>query len=147
MEAASEYQQVIRGEGYAVGDLDALGQGPGFRKVRKGLGVTAFGVNAVVLPAGIESGFHAHERQEELYFVHSGTLEIEFGDGSRERLEAGTFARVDAATMRKLRNVGEEDGVYLCVGGEGGYVGRDGRVPEGDAGPRARPIDASAQES
>ena len=35
--------------------------GPGFRKVRKGLDVTAFGVNAIVMPPGIESGFHYHD--------------------------------------------------------------------------------------
>ncbi len=138
MEASTDYPRVKRGDGYAVGRLDDLGEGPGFRKVRKGLEVTAFGVNAIVMPPGIESGFHAHDIQEELYFVHRGTIEMEFGDGSSERLEPGSFARVDARTMRRLRNVGPGDAVYLCVGGKGGYVGRDGRVPEGDPGPRAR---------
>jgi mannose-6-phosphate isomerase-like protein (cupin superfamily) len=143
MEASTDYPRVIRGEGYAIGDLDALGKGPGFRKVRKGLGVTAFGVNAIVMPVGIESGFHAHDVQEELYFVHRGTLEMEFADGSVQKLGEGSFARVDAPTMRKLRNVGAGDAVYVCVGGKDGYVGRDGRAPEGDAGPRARPIDGA----
>jgi mannose-6-phosphate isomerase-like protein (cupin superfamily) len=129
---ASEYPGVRRGEGYAVAQLEDLGEGPGFRKVRKGLDVTAFGVNAIVMPPGIESGFHYHDVQEELYFLHSGTMEIEFGDGSIERLEAGGFARVDAATVRKLRNVGDVDAVYLCAGGKDGYVGRDGRVREGE---------------
>jgi len=129
---ASEYPGVRRGEGYAVAQLEDLGEGPGFRKVRKGLDVTAFGVNAIVIPPGIESGFHYHDTQEELYFLHSGTIEIEFGDGSVERLEAGGFARVDAATVRKLRNVGDVDAVYLCAGGKDGYVGRDGRVREGE---------------
>jgi mannose-6-phosphate isomerase-like protein (cupin superfamily) len=129
---ASEYPGVRRGEGYAVAQLEDLGEGPGFRKVRKGLDVTAFGVNAIVMPPGIESGFHYHDVQEELYFLHSGTIEIEFGDGSVERLEAGGFARVDAATVRKLRNVGDVDAVYLCAGGKDGYIGRDGRVREGE---------------
>jgi mannose-6-phosphate isomerase-like protein (cupin superfamily) len=129
---ASEYPNVTKGEGYAVANLDDLGEGPGFRKVRKGLEVTAFGVNAIVLPAGLETGFHYHDEQEELYFLHSGTIEIEFGDGSVERLEAGGLARVDAATARNLRNVGEVDAVYLCAGGKDGYVGRDGRVREGE---------------
>ena len=31
-----------------------------------------------------------------------------------------------------LRNVGDSDAIYLCVGGKGGYVGRDGRVPPGE---------------
>ena len=129
---ASEYPGVRRGEGYAVAQLEDLGEGPGFRKVRKGLDVTAFGVNAIVMPPGIESGFHYHDVQEELYFLHSGTIEIEFGDGSVERLEAGGFARVDAATVRKLRNVGDVDAVYLCAGGKDGYIGRDGKVPPGE---------------
>jgi len=128
----SEYPKVSAGEGYAVGDLDALGEGYGFRKVRKGLGVTAFGVNAIVMPPGYESGLHSHERQEELYFVHRGTIEMEFGDGSVERLEQGAFARVDATTARKVRNVGDGDAIYLCAGGKDGYVGRDGRVAEGE---------------
>ncbi len=132
MEASTEYPNVTVGEGYAVGDLDALGEGPGFRKVRKGLGVTAFGVNAIVMPPGYQSGRHLHETQEELYFVHRGALEMQFGDGSAHRLEEGGFARVDAATVRSMRNVGEGEAVYLCVGGKDGYVGRDGRLPEGE---------------
>jgi mannose-6-phosphate isomerase-like protein (cupin superfamily) len=132
MEASSEYPGVRTGEGYAVGSLEDLGEAPGFRKIRKGLGVTAFGVNAIVMPPGIESGFHYHDTQEELYFVHRGTIEMEFGDGSVYTLAEGGLARVDAATVRKIRNVGEVDAVYVCAGGKDGYVGRDGRVPEGE---------------
>jgi mannose-6-phosphate isomerase-like protein (cupin superfamily) len=138
MEASTDYPRVRQGDGYAVGHLDDLGEGPGFRKVRRGLGVTAFGVNAIVLPAGYETGYHAHETQEELYFVYRGPIEIEFIDGSRELLHAGAFARVDAPTMRRLRNPGPEDAIYVCVGGKDGYVGRDAFVPEGGAEPRAR---------
>jgi mannose-6-phosphate isomerase-like protein (cupin superfamily) len=131
-DSSEEYPKVRRGEGYAVANLEDLGEGPGFRKVRKGLDVTAFGVNAIVLPPGIETGFHYHDLQEELYFVHSGTIEMEFGDGSVQRLQAGTFARVDAPTVRKLRNSGDVDAVYLCAGGKDGYIGRDGRVRPGE---------------
>ncbi len=149
MEASTEYSGVRRGEGYAVGQLDDLGDGPGFRKVRKALGVTAFGVNAIVVPSGYESGLHAHTTQEELNFVHRGTIELEFGDGTVERLGDGAFARVDAPTMRKVRNVGDGDAVYVCVGGKDGYVGRDGLLPDGQqaAGPPgaqgAGPVGAS----
>ncbi len=132
MDASSEYPGVRQGDGYAVGNLDDLGDGPGFRKIRKGLGVTAFGVNAIVLPPGIETGFHYHETQEELYFVHRGAVEIEFGDGAVHELSEGSLARVDAATVRKLRNVGDVDAIYVCAGGSDGYVGRDGRVREGE---------------
>ena len=132
MEASSEYPNVTEGAGYAVANLDDLGDGPGFRKVRKGLGVTAFGVNVIVLPPGIETGFHYHDVQEELYFVHRGTIEMEFGDGSVQRLGEGGMARVEAATVRKIRNAGDVDAVYLCAGGKDGYIGRDGRVRPGD---------------
>lgn len=132
MEASTEYPGVTVGDGYAVAHLEDLGDGPGFRKVRKGLGVTAFGVNVIVLPPGIETGFHYHDVQEELYFVHRGAIEMEFGDGSVQRLGEGGMARVDAATVRKIRNVGELDAVYLCAGGKDGYIGRDGRVREGE---------------
>jgi mannose-6-phosphate isomerase-like protein (cupin superfamily) len=129
---ASEYPKVSSGDGYAVGGLEDLGDGYGFRKVRKGLGVTAFGINAIVMPAGYETGVHYHDEQEELYFVHRGEMEIEFGDGSVHRLCEGAFARVDASTLRKLRNVGEGDAIYVCAGGKDGYVGRDGKLPDGE---------------
>jgi len=133
---ASEYPEVTVGEGYAVATLDALGDGPGFRKVRKGLEVAAFGVNAIVLPVGVGTGFHYHDLQEELYFVHRGSIEMEFGDGSVHRLGEGGFARVDAPTVRRVRNVGEGDAIYLCAGGKDGYVGRDGNAVGGWADAR-----------
>jgi mannose-6-phosphate isomerase-like protein (cupin superfamily) len=136
----TDYPNVRRGEGYAAGHLDDLGDGPGFRKVRKGLDVSAFGVNAIVLPAGIETGFHFHDTQEELYFVHRGRIEMEFGDGTVEPLGEGELIRVDAAAVRKIRNRGEAEAVYLCMGGKDGYVGRDGRTPEGAGEQRVQPI-------
>ncbi len=127
-------EEVTSGEGYSVANLDGLGDGPGFRKIRRALGVKEFGVNAIVMPPGIESGFHFHDEQEELYFVHKGEMEIAFGDGTEHRLGPGGMARVAAPVHRKLRNVGDEDAVYVIVGAKGGYVGRDGRRPEGDEG-------------
>jgi uncharacterized cupin superfamily protein len=123
---------ISTGDGYAVGNLDALGDGPGFRKVRAALGVTAFGVNAIVLPPGITSRRHFHDEQEELYFVHRGRVEMTFGegDGEVEVLEPGALARVDAATVRMFRALGDEEAVVLVVGGKDGYVGRDGRQVE-----------------
>lgn len=124
---------VTSGEGYAVAaDLSALGKGPGFRKVRKELGVTAFGVNVIVLPPGYDTGAHFHDEQEELYFVHAGEVEIEFGDGTVHRLSPGGMARVDASTVRQVRNVGDGEATYLCAGGKDGYVGRDGHKPDDD---------------
>ena len=127
----------ITGDGWAVGSIDGMGDGPGFRKVRKELGVTAFGVNAVVIPPGYTSRRHLHERQEELYFVHRGTIEFRFDDDAAQTLGPGGFARVDPSTVRSMRNTSEtEEAVYVCVGGAGGYVGRDWLVPEGETSPR-----------
>jgi mannose-6-phosphate isomerase-like protein (cupin superfamily) len=126
--------QITAGDGYAVGTIDDLGEGPGFRKIRKGLDVKEFGVNAIVLPVGYDTGLHFHDEQEELYIVLSGRVEIHFGDGTAHELGQGGLSRVDAATHRGVRNVGDVDAVYVIVGGKGGYVGRDGRRPEVGAG-------------
>ncbi|HEX8959056.1 MAG TPA: cupin domain-containing protein, partial [Solirubrobacterales bacterium] len=73
------------------------------------------------------------EEQEELYFVHRGRIAIEFGDGSTHELGPGGLAWVDAPTVRKVRNLSDsEDALYVVVGGKDGYVGRDGRLPEGE---------------
>jgi mannose-6-phosphate isomerase-like protein (cupin superfamily) len=132
MVTSAENPAIRTGDGWAVAHIDAIGQGPGFRKVRHALGVTAFGVNAIVLPPGIDTGPHYHDRQEELYFVHRGAIEMEFGDGSRAELGEGAFARVDPPTVRRIRNRGDVEAVYVIVGGKDGYVGRDGQVPPGE---------------
>jgi uncharacterized cupin superfamily protein len=134
-----ETHEPIEGEGYAVANVDALAEGPGFRKIRRRLGVTAFGVNAIEIPAGFETGRHYHDEQEELYFIHAGQVEMTFNDDSVHLLGPGGLARVDAATVRKLKNVGDAPAIYLVVGGKGGYVGRDGKLPEGETSPRFGP--------
>jgi quercetin dioxygenase-like cupin family protein len=131
--ADQQVSDVVAGDGYAVGALEALGDGYGFRKIRRELGVTAFGINALVLPAGYQAGRHYHDQQEETYFVHRGTIEMEFGDGSKHVLSEGGLARVDAATVRTYKNVSDEDAVIVVVGGKDGYVGRDGQMPPGEA--------------
>ena len=119
---------VDRGEGWSVSSLDRLGEGYGFRKIRSGMGVEAFGVNGIVMPAGYDTGAHLHETQEELYIVLDGEFEITL-DGETRRLGPGGLAWVDAPVHRSVKNVGEGDGTYIVVGGKGGYVGRDGIDP------------------
>jgi mannose-6-phosphate isomerase-like protein (cupin superfamily) len=128
-------REPITGEGYAVASLDGLGEGWGFRKIRAGLDLKEFGANAIVLPPRYEAGPHFHDEQEELYFVHQGVIELLFHESEPRRLGPGGLARVDATTVRRLRNIGDEDAIVVVVGGKGGYVGRDGRMPEGE--PRA----------
>jgi quercetin dioxygenase-like cupin family protein len=130
---ADEVKEPIQGEGYAVANIDALGDRYGFRKIRRGLDVTAFGINAICIPPGYQTGRHFHDEQEETYFVHRGSVEFEFGDGSTHVLGPGGVARVDPSTVRSIRNLSsDEDAVYVIAGGKDGYVGRDGQLPEGE---------------
>lgn len=130
---ADEVKDVVAGEGYAVANIETLGDQYGFKKIRRELGVTAFGINAIVMPPGHETGRHYHDEQEEIYFVHRGTVEFEFGNGDKHVLGPGGVARVDPATVRKIRNASQEDdAVYVIAGGKDGYVGRDGHLPPGE---------------
>jgi mannose-6-phosphate isomerase-like protein (cupin superfamily) len=115
----------------AFGSLDELGEGYGFRKIRSALGVTAFGVNALVYPPGGEGVLHYHDTQDELYFVHSGTARFEV-DGEVRELGPGGLCHVDSTTPRLVSNAGDGDLVILVVGGKGGYVGRDGQLVNPD---------------
>jgi mannose-6-phosphate isomerase-like protein (cupin superfamily) len=124
---ADEVRETVKGDGYAVGHVDGMGEGPGFRKVRRELDVTAFGANVIVIPEGYDAGTHYHEEQEELYLVLRGTIEIEFpGTGDSFLLNEGGLARVDPATQRHIRNPGPGEAAYFIAGGKDGYVGRDG---------------------
>jgi mannose-6-phosphate isomerase-like protein (cupin superfamily) len=113
--------------GYAKGSIDEMGEGPGFRKIRRELGVTAFGVNAVIYPPGQEGFLHYHDEQDELYFVHQGRASFEV-DGDTFELEPGGVAYVESTTPRKINNRTDEDLVLLIVGGKDGYVARDGQL-------------------
>jgi quercetin dioxygenase-like cupin family protein len=117
--------------GYAISSLDEMGEGYGFRKIRPAVAVTAFGINAVVLPPGYDSRYHYHDEQEETYFVHQGEVEFRFGDGTTHLVSAGGVVRVDPPTPRGMRNVGDADAIVVIAGGKDGYVGRDGRPVEG----------------
>lgn len=123
-----EAHEVVTGEGYAVGNIAALGDGGGFRKIRPALNVQALGINAIVMPATFAGRRHYHHEQEETYFIHRGHAELEFGDGSVHRLGPGGVARIDAATVRRIRNVGDDDLIYVAVGGKDGYVAHDGHL-------------------
>jgi mannose-6-phosphate isomerase-like protein (cupin superfamily) len=121
-------------DGYAFGSIDELGDGYGFRSVRRALGVTAFGVNAVVMAPGYDGFLHYHDTQDELYLVHRGRARVEVGGEVRDLGPGGLF-HAEATTPRKVSNASdEEDLVLVVVGGKDGYVPRDGHLvdPERD---------------
>ena len=115
----------------AFSSIDELGDGYGFRKVRAPLGVTAFGVNALVYPPGFDGFLHYHDTQDELYFVHRGKVLVEVEGETRELAEGGLF-HCEATTPRKLSNPFDEDAVVFIVGGKDGYVERDGHMVDPD---------------
>ena len=118
---------------YAFSSLDELGDAYGFRKIRKALGVEAFGVNAIVYPPRYEGPEHYHDTQDELYFVHRGRIRVDVEGESRELGPGGLF-HASATTRRRISNAGDDDAVVFIVGGKGGYVERDGHLvnPEVD---------------
>ena len=123
---------------HAFSSLDELGESYGFRKIRGALGVTAFGVNAIVYPPGYEGFHHFHDLQDELYFVHSGEARME-ADGEVRTLGPGGLMHVESTTPRRVSNASAtEDLVLIVVGGKDGYVERDGHmVDEADVERRA----------
>ena len=112
---------------HAFSSIDELGEGAGFRKVRAALGVTAFGVNAVVYPAHFDGFLHYHDTQDELYLVHRGRVRVEVEGETRELGEGGLF-HCASTTPRKVSNPFDEEAVLVVVGGSGGYVERDGHM-------------------
>ena len=123
---------------HSFGSIEELGEGYGFRKVRRALGVTAFGVNFIVMPPGYLGFHHYHDNQDELYFVHSGIARVEVEDEDRT-VGPGALVHVESTTPRRVSNASEtEDLVMLVVGGKDGYVERDGHmVDEADVARRA----------
>jgi quercetin dioxygenase-like cupin family protein len=114
--------------GYAFGSIDELGEGYGFRKIRGALGITAFGINAIVFPPGYVGFHHYHDIQDELYIVHRGTARVEVEGETRELGPGGLF-HAESTTPRKVSNASESDDLVLVVvGGKDGYVERDGNM-------------------
>jgi len=105
-------------------DLDTAER---FVPLRRQLGVTAFGLNQIVLQPGQRGRIHRHRSQEEVYLVLEGTLTL-LVEGEEQTLEHGDLARVAPAVRRQLVNRGPGRLVLLALGGAGEHVGRDGEA-------------------
>ncbi len=110
-----------------------MGEGYGFRKIRHAVGVTAFGINALVIPPGYETGVALPRRAGGDLLRPPRARSSSASATGPHRLGPGGVVRVDAATHRGLRNVGEDDAVVVVAGGKDGYVGRDGRPVNGSS--------------
>ena len=116
----------MSGEGISRARLDRDG-GERFQTLRRELGVSSFGINALVLAPGQRGRIHAHDRQEEVYLVLEGELTL-LVEGVASVLGADELARVEPGVRRQLVNAGPAPLVLLALGGAGEHAGRDGRA-------------------
>jgi uncharacterized cupin superfamily protein len=84
--------------------------------VRRALGVSTFGINAVELPPGDSIPEHDEtgRDQEELFLVLEGSPTLVV-DGADHPLREGSFARLDPDRVRTVRNDGEAVARVLIV--------------------------------
>jgi uncharacterized cupin superfamily protein len=87
----------------SIDELEAS-MGGGFKHAAKDLGVTAFGMNIIDMPAGYD-GYPEHDHsengQEEVYVPVAGSATIRI-DGEDHVLEPGVIAHVPAGVSRKI---------------------------------------------
>ncbi|MBV9002313.1 MAG: cupin domain-containing protein [Solirubrobacterales bacterium] len=103
-------------EGYTIAHRDDLERTGNWTLVRRSLACRSFGVNLVDIPSGESIPEHDETQrdQEELFFVISGSPVLVI-DGEDHPAGAGTFARVDPAHRRTVRNDGSETSSVLIV--------------------------------
>jgi len=123
-------------DGITVGTIDHAGSDR-FQRLRAELGVETFGLNVIRLAPRQRGRIHAHERQEEVYVVLSGTLTLATAEGEQE-LGPSACARVAPGVRRQLMNRGRERCVLLAMGGAEQHHGRDGIAFESWDAPEGR---------
>ena len=87
-----------------------------WRLVRRSLGLGAFGINLVEIPAGEQIPEHDEidRDHEEVFYVLSGSPTLVI-DGEDHPTRAETFARLDPAHKRTVRNDGDVPASVLIV--------------------------------
>jgi mannose-6-phosphate isomerase-like protein (cupin superfamily) len=95
--------------------------------LRRRLGVSSFGLNQLVLQPGQRGRIHRHDRQEEVYLVLEGRLDL-LVEGEPVELAQGELVRVPPRLRRQLVNRGPGRMVVLALGGDGEHEGRDGEA-------------------
>lgn len=112
-----------------------------FVRLRKDLGVTTFGLNLMTFAPGERSRIHRHARQEEVYLVLSGTLDLVV-EGETTEYTPGDLVRVAPEVRRQLVNRGPGRLVVLALGGSAEHDGRDGEAfPSWEATEHSSPAD------
>ncbi len=102
-------------------------RGERFLPLRRELGVSAFGLNQIVLEPGQRGRIHRHTRQEEVYLVLEGRLTL-LVEGEAHELGTGELVRVGPEVRRQLVNRHRTRVVLLALGGATEHEGRDGEA-------------------
>jgi mannose-6-phosphate isomerase-like protein (cupin superfamily) len=91
--------------------------GGGMKLVRHGLGVEAFGIQVIDMPANADQypeHDHTADGQEEVYTVVDGAATIRVG-GEEYELKPGTFVRVGPSEKRKIIT-GDQPARLIAIG-------------------------------
>jgi quercetin dioxygenase-like cupin family protein len=105
-----------KADGYTIAHREELERTGNWALVRRSLECQSFGVNLVEIPQGQSIPEHdeTSRDQEEMFYVISGapTLVI---DGEEHAAPAGTFARLEPAHRRTVRNAHSDPASVLIV--------------------------------
>jgi uncharacterized cupin superfamily protein len=103
-------------DGYTIARREELERTGNWTLVRRSVGCRAFGVNLVEIPPreSIPEHDETGRDQEELFVVVSGSPTLVI-DGEEHPAPAGTFARIDPARRRTVRNDSSQPSSVLIV--------------------------------
>jgi uncharacterized cupin superfamily protein len=103
-------------DGYTIARREELQRTGNWTLVRRSVGCRAFGVNLVEIPPreSIPEHDETGRDQEELFVVVSGSPTLVI-DGEEHPAPAGTFARIDPARRRTVRNDSSQPSSVLIV--------------------------------
>lgn len=105
-----------QGDGYTVVHREELERTGNWLLLRRSLDCRSFGANIVEIPPGESIPEHdeTDRDQEELFAVVSGSATLVI-DGEDHPAPSGTFARIDPARRRTVRNDGSDPCSVLIV--------------------------------
>ena len=89
-----------------------------FVRLGRDLGLSAFGLNVIVLEPRQRLRVHQHADQEEVYIVLEGSLTL-LVDAEETAYPSGEVIRVGASVKRQLLNRGSDELRLLAIGSAG----------------------------
>ena len=80
-------------------------------------------VNWARLPCGRSFNAHYHQDMQELFVMMQGRVQLRV-DNQQQILEKGDSVLIDAGSVHRMDNIGDEDAEYLVVGVSAGRGGK-----------------------